>query len=134
MFAPTNRAFEKTFALYPGLQDFLGANIDVLQIVLLYHVYLGRVMARDVPREGVTIPMLTLGPDGLQVSEDTLTATRRCWWFGWWCYIELQDGSPDKTYVSVADIAATNGVIHAIDKVLVPPSLADAVAGFRAAH
>ncbi|NBW92563.1 MAG: fasciclin domain-containing protein [Actinobacteria bacterium] len=99
VFAPTDEAFA---ALPAGLLDklLLPENIAVLTSILTYHVVSGKVMstdvmAGDVPTvEGSTITLGTT--NGVQVNDAT---------------------------VLIADVEASNGVIHAIDKVLVPPSV-----------
>ncbi|MEY2779891.1 MAG: hypothetical protein RL623_1071 [Actinomycetota bacterium] len=99
VFAPTDDAFA---ALPAGLLDklLLPENIAVLTSILTYHVVSGKVMstdvmAGDVPTvEGSTITLGTT--DGVQVNDAT---------------------------VLIADVEASNGVIHAIDKVIVPPSV-----------
>jgi uncharacterized surface protein with fasciclin (FAS1) repeats len=95
-FAPTNEAFA---ALPAGLVDklLLPANKDVLAKILTYHVLASKVMAADVTDgkvatvEGGTITLDTM--NGVKVNDATVVA---------------------------ADVAASNGVIHVIDKVLVP--------------
>ena len=99
VFAPTNEAFE---ALPDGVVDalLLPENKEALTAVLTYHVVSGEVTsdmvtAGDVETvEGSTI---TLGTDdGVQVNDANVTA---------------------------ADVEASNGVIHVIDAVLVPPTV-----------
>ncbi len=99
VFAPTDEAFE---ALPEGLLDalLLPENKDALTSILTYHVVSGEVMAADVTAgdvptvEGSTIAITTDG--GVKVNEATVTAT---------------------------DVDASNGVIHVIDTVLVPPTV-----------
>ncbi len=99
VFAPTNAAFE---ALPAGVLDalLLPENKDALVSILTYHVLSGEVMAADVTAgavatvEGSTIDITTDG--GVMVNGATVVAT---------------------------DVDASNGVIHAIDAVLVPPSV-----------
>ena len=99
VFAPTDAAFE---ALPEGVLDalLLPENKDALTSILTYHVVSGEVMAADVTAgdvptvEGSTIAITTDG--GVKVNEATVTAT---------------------------DVDASNGVIHVIDAVLVPPSV-----------
>jgi len=96
VFAPTNEAFA---ALPAGLLDklLLPANKATLTKILTYHVVPAKVMAADVKPgkvktvEGGEITIATDG--GVKVNEASVTAT---------------------------DVAASNGVIHVIDKVLVP--------------
>ncbi|MFM8826295.1 MAG: fasciclin domain-containing protein [Actinomycetota bacterium] len=99
VFAPTNEAFA---ALPAGLLDklLLAENKDVLVKILTYHVLGAKVMAADVAAgdaatvEGSTIAITTEG--GVKVNDATVTAT---------------------------DVPASNGVIHVIDKVIVPPTV-----------
>ena len=99
VFAPTNEAFA---ALPAGLVDklLLPANKDTLVKILTYHVVAGKVMAADVTAgevatvEGSKITIATEG--GVTVNKAKVTAT---------------------------DIAASNGVIHVIDTVIVPPTV-----------
>ncbi len=99
VFAPTNAAFE---ALPEGLLEklLLPENKDVLTSILTYHVVSGKVMAADVTAgdvatlEGSTIAITTDG--GVMINDATVTAT---------------------------DVEASNGVIHVIDQVIVPPTV-----------
>jgi uncharacterized surface protein with fasciclin (FAS1) repeats len=100
VFAPTDDAFA---ALPEGLVDclLLEENIDPLTAILTYHVVDGAVMSTD----------LTDGPvPTLQGEEIT---------------VDLTDGVTlnDSVNVAAADVEASNGVIHVIDGVLVPPSI-----------
>jgi uncharacterized surface protein with fasciclin (FAS1) repeats len=96
VFAPTNEAFA---ALPAGLLDklLLPANKEALTKILTYHVIPAKVMAADVTAgkvatvEGQKVTIATDG--GVKVDKATVTAT---------------------------DVAASNGVIHVIDQVLVP--------------
>ena len=99
VFAPTDNAFA---ALPAGALDALLANPDVLADVLLYHVVAGNVMAEDLTSDPATtvqgeIIDVVVSSDGI-----ALNGTTR---------------------VIIADVAASNGTIHAIDSVLLPPSL-----------
>ena len=99
VFAPTNAAFE---ALPTGLLEklLLPENKDVLVKILTYHVVGAKVMAADVTAgdvtslEGSTFAVTTDG--GVMVNAANVTST---------------------------DIPASNGVIHVIDAVIVPPSV-----------
>ncbi len=101
VFAPTDAAFE---ALPEGLLDalLLPENKDALTSILTYHVVSGEVTSDQVTAgdvdtvEGEAITITT--PDGAVVLNDTATVT-------------------------AVDVDASNGVIHVIDGVLVPPSL-----------
>jgi uncharacterized surface protein with fasciclin (FAS1) repeats len=100
VFAPTDEAFAK---LPAGTLDNLlkPENKATLQRVLTYHVVPGKVLAADVVTAG----------SAKAVSGDSLPIT--------------QSGSTvmvGGARVVATDIAASNGVIHVIDTVLLPPS------------
>jgi uncharacterized surface protein with fasciclin (FAS1) repeats len=100
VFAPTDAAFAK---LPPGTLDQLLASPEQLKQVLLYHVVAGQaVEAADV----VKLTSVTTAA-GEPV---TVTAANGS--------VTLNNTSK----VTKADIAATNGVIHVIDTVLIPPT------------
>ena len=98
MLAPTDSAFAK---LPPGTVESLLQDVPALKNLLLFHVVPGRVMAADVAN--LTMAATALG-DSVSV-------------------MVMPDGTVmigDATVV-IADIPAKNGVIHVIDKVLLPP-------------
>ncbi len=97
VFAPTNAAFEDLLkTLNISASDLL--NQPELAKVLLYHVISGKVMSGDLT-------------DGLEAA--TLNGEK--------LMFDLSSGvKVSGSTVSVADIEAENGVIHVIDKVLVP--------------
>jgi len=100
VFAPTNDAFA---ALPAGTVEslLLPENKQALTDILLYHVVAGKVMAADVV--GLTSAPTVLGKD--------ITIT-------------VRDGKVflnDTVEVIITDIEASNGVIHVIDAVLLPP-------------
>jgi uncharacterized surface protein with fasciclin (FAS1) repeats len=95
VFAPTDAAFAK---LPPGTLDALLADKEQLTKVLTYHVVPGRVMAADVVKLATATTV--------QGQPVTITAGRG---------VKVNDANVVK-----ADIAATNGVIHVIDAVILP--------------
>jgi len=100
VFAPTDDAFA---ALPAGTLDslLLPENKQQLTDILLYHVVSGKVMAADVVT--LTSAPTVLGKD--------VTVT-------------VKDGKVflnDTVQVIITDIEASNGVIHVIDAVLLPP-------------
>ena len=103
VFAPTNAAFE---ALPSGTLDELTMpeNKDTLTAILTYHVVAGEVLSDDLTDgqevETVQGETLTVG-----VTDDGVTLT---------------DASGNTVNVVTADVEASNGVIHAIDGVLLP--------------
>ena len=99
VFAPTDAAFAK---LPPGTVENLlkPENKDQLVAILTYHVVSGKVMAVDVVKlkeaktvNGKMIDIETKG-DAVMVNDARVTAT---------------------------DIGASNGVIHVVDTVILPP-------------
>ncbi|WP_374139862.1 fasciclin domain-containing protein [Sphingomonas sp. 32-62-10] len=98
VFAPTDAA---SAALPAGtVEDLLKPeNKDKLTAILTYHVVPGKVMSTD----------LTEGMKAATVNGAEITITL--------------DGGPkvNGVVISGADIAASNGVIHVIDSVLMPP-------------
>lgn len=97
VFAPTDAAFAKLPA--GTVEDLLKPeNKQKLVGVLTYHVVPGKVMAKDVksgPAKTVQGSNLTLKAEGGKVMVDNATVT-------------------------TADVAASNGVIHVIDTVVLP--------------
>ncbi|HEU5205262.1 MAG TPA: fasciclin domain-containing protein [Candidatus Limnocylindrales bacterium] len=99
VFAPTDDAFA---ALPEGTLDSLLADPEALKQVLLYHVVPGAVKADDVVN-------LT--------SADSVEGSPIA--------IAVQDGTVylnDAAQVVATDVMASNGVIHVIDQVILPPS------------
>jgi len=98
VFAPSNEAFAK---LAPGVLDLLIANPTSLADVLKYHVVSGKVMSGDLKTEMVqtllTGKTISVAVSGMGVK---------------------LNGSSN---VTDADVQATNGVVHIIDEVLLPP-------------
>ena len=96
--APTDAAFAK---LPAGTVETLlkPENREKLRRILTYHVVQGKVMASEVAKM----------KSGKAVSGDTFT-------------IEATEGGVmiDNSHVTKTDIAASNGVIHVIDTVLMP--------------
>lgn len=104
VFAPTDDAFG---ALPEGTLDSLlkPRNVDDLSAILAYHVVSGDVEAADV-RSGA---VATVNGAAFEVSVDGGDIT-------------LTDAAGNQAIVTVTDIQASNGVIHVIDSVLLPPS------------
>lgn len=97
VFAPTNAAFAKVPA--KTMAD-LTADKARLSAVLTYHVIPGSLMAADVKQGNV------------KTAQGSNLAVSRAGTF-----VTVEDAM-----VTQADIRATNGVIHAIDTVLIPPA------------
>ena len=98
VFAPTDDAFKN---LPPGtVESLLKTPEGQLKQILLYHVVDGKVMAADVVK-------LTSAKT-LQGSNVNITVTNGV--------VKINDAT-----VKITDIQTKNGVIHVIDKVLLPP-------------
>lgn len=98
VFAPTDEAFA---ALPEGTVASLLENPEALRAILLYHVVPGRVLAADVVQleeaetaQGSKIRISTYG-ETVRINDATVIA---------------------------ADVIASNGVIHVIDTVILPPT------------
>jgi uncharacterized surface protein with fasciclin (FAS1) repeats len=104
VFAPTDAAFAK---LPAGTVETLlkPENKAKLAAILKYHVVSGRILAKDVPTKATHVKTLKRGGD------TTIRAIRS----GGRVHI-------DNARVIAADIKASNGVIHVINKVLLPTS------------
>ena len=101
VFAPTDSAFKK---IPERDLNALLADKEKLKEVLLYHVVEGEVMAADVLKlDGEKVK--TLGGKEIMVSVDGKKVTLN-----------------EKVKVTKTDIEASNGVIHVINTVLMPPT------------
>lgn len=100
VFAPTDKAFAK---LPASLVKRLQSDKKLLTQILTYHVIAGKVMSTDLS-DGLKAK--TVQGEELKVS--------------------IKGGKVkfNKSGLVKADIGATNGVIHVIDTVLLPPSVA----------
>ncbi|MEM1135597.1 MAG: fasciclin domain-containing protein [Bacteroidota bacterium] len=100
VFAPTNDAFA---ALPEGTLESLlkPENKDKLVSILTYHVVGAKVMSTD----------LTDGQKAATVQGEKIT-------------VDLSSGAKiNNASVTTADVKASNGVVHIIDKVILPPSM-----------
>lgn len=96
VFAPTNEAFDKLFEQL-GVKGIEDLSAEQLTPILTYHVVSGKVMSGDLTNTSVA----TLNGKNLK--------------------IDLSDGVHiNDSQVLKADIQGTNGVVHVINKVLIP--------------
>lgn len=95
VFAPTDDAIAK---LPSGAWDALLKDSAKLKAVLNYHIVSGRFMARDVKSGEV-----------MTLQGSTLTAA-----------VAFPDLSVNGARVTQRDVVATNGIVHAIDAVILP--------------
>ncbi len=102
VFAPTDQAFEDALAALDLTAEELLADTETLTTVLTYHVVEGAVLSSDLTEGDVTTlqgePITVSLADGVMINNATVTT---------------------------ADIEASNGVIHVIDAVLLPPSMTE---------
>jgi uncharacterized surface protein with fasciclin (FAS1) repeats len=96
VFAPSNDAFK---AVPAKTMDDLGQNPEKLKSVLSYHVVAGKSMAAEIKNSKAT----SLNGAHLELSKAGEFVT------------------VESAFVTTADIAASNGVVHIIDTVLIPP-------------
>jgi uncharacterized surface protein with fasciclin (FAS1) repeats len=99
VFAPTNAAFE---ALPEEDRDAIVNDMELLVQVLTYHVLPGRVFSLDVV---ALSSATTVNGNDVAITVDGGT-------------VMVNDAT-----VTSTDIQGTNGVIHVIDQVLLPPDL-----------
>ncbi len=101
VFAPSDEAFAK---LPAGTVEALLADLPKLTAILTYHVVAGKVRAADV--------MTMDGKSAATVNGGMVS-------------ISTKDGVHinDSVKVVTTDIECTNGVIHVIDSVLLPPTV-----------
>ena len=97
VFAPTNAAFDK---VPTKTMDELRKDAAKLKAVLTYHVLPGKLMAADIKNSNAK----TVNGANLALSKAG-------------DFVTVEDG-----LVQVADLPATNGVVHIIDSVLIPPA------------
>ena len=110
VFAPTDQAF----GLLPaGTVDFLvrPENKATLVSILTYHVVAGKVNAQDlakmIRRGGGKASLTTVNGKALTATKDGDN-------------VYITDVLGNKAMVSVANVYQSNGVIHVLDKVLLP--------------
>jgi transforming growth factor-beta-induced protein len=120
VFAPTDAAFD-TLAKSLG---FANANAMVAALdgptlakVLTYHVLPTNESAADLVAGGSTQATLFSLTPGTPTTLAVDTASG----------VKLTDAALNQASVTGADVAASNGVIHVIDKVLVPPGVLNVV-------
>ena len=96
LFAPTDEAFK---AVPAKTLAELAANKEMLAAVLTFHVLPGKVMSADVKNGAVK----TLNGANVALAKSGT-------------FVTVEDA-----VVQQADVPATNGVVHLIDRVLIPP-------------
>ena len=110
VFAPTNDAFNN---LPDGTVEslLLPENKETLQSILTYHVVAGKFMAGDVVN--------AINENGGQLTVTTLQGsdlTLKMWEGD----VYVKDATGNKAKVIITDVETSNGVIHAINNVVLP--------------
>ena len=101
VFAPTNAAFAALLAELGVTKDELLADVPLLTRVLTYHVVSGRVLKADVP-VGAAIPTFEGGTFTIDAG------------------LAITDQRGRQSGIVATDVLASNGVIHVVDRVLLP--------------
>ncbi len=101
VFAPTNAAFADLLAELGVSKSALLANTALLTQVLTYHVVPGRVLKADVP----------VGTAITTVQGQTFTIDST---------LQITDGRGRKAGIVATDVLTSNGVVHVINKVILP--------------
>ena len=103
VFAPTNAAFAALLGELGITKDALLDNKPLLTAVLTYHVLGSKVARADVPL-GKAITPVSGGFFKIESSNG----------------LKITDGRNRVTNITATDIYATNGVVHLVDRVLLP--------------
>jgi uncharacterized surface protein with fasciclin (FAS1) repeats len=109
VFAPNNAAFQELLDSDPAWNEISDIPVNVLTSVLLFHVIEGEVRAADL--SDTYVNTLATGPNSEPLSLQVAT-TGGVFFDG--------DAAPLST-----DIETSNGVVHIVDKVMMPNSLVD---------
>ncbi len=118
VFAPTNDAFVGLLDIlgddYHSLADFdTQEEIDLLVKILTYHVVAGtEAFAADLS-DGQSIPTVNGANVGINIKDGN---------------VHVVDATDTNATVVIADVDASNGVVHVINKVLLPQEAVDFVA------
>jgi len=119
VFAPTNQAFND-LAVRLGFADanamVTALPASALQSILTYHVVSGRKLAADLSTGGAT-----------QATAYSFAGAPARLNFDFSSGVKITDAALTTATVSTANVAASNGVIHVVDKVLVPPGVLNVV-------
>ncbi|QIA06856.1 fasciclin domain-containing protein [Draconibacterium halophilum] len=107
VFAPTNDAFTALLSDL-GATSLDDVPVETLTSILLYHVIGSKAMSTDLAT-GYFSTLSTFSDNNMSM------------------YIQVGEGVTinANTSVTTADIEADNGVIHVVDKVILPPSVVD---------
>lgn len=106
VFAPTNAAFAAALSELDVSKDDLFANTELLKQILTYHVVPARVLKAEVP---LNTNITTVEGATFQVNSS----------------LQIVDVANRLPNIVTTDVLTSNGVIHVIDRVILPfdPSL-----------
>lgn len=115
VFAPTNSAFEELLDIlgddFHSLEDFdTPGEIDLLVKVLTYHVVAGTAAFSTDLFNGQQIETFQGENVGINIKNGT---------------VHIEDATDDNATVVLPDVEASNGVVHVINKVLLPQEVLD---------
>ena len=118
VFAPTDAAFD-TLAVQLGFTDanamVAALPADTLAQILTYHVLPTRQSSSQIAASGTLDTDYSFEGAPAAIAVDATSG------------VSLTDADLTTAHVTMADVAASNGVIHVVDKVLVPPGVLDVV-------
>lgn len=107
VFAPTNAAFVTAGFDSTAIADATPATVAALSDVLKFHLLNGRTFSSDITNGGTTATLLTGKNITFTINGASVTA-------------KGAGNGTNSALISPANIVATNGVIHVIDRVLLP--------------
>ncbi|TXN36231.1 fasciclin [Flagellimonas hymeniacidonis] len=115
VFAPTNAAFEELLDIlgddFHSLEDFdTPEEIDILVKVLTYHVVVGTAAFSTDLSNGQQIETFQGENVGINIKNGT---------------VHIEDATDTNATVVLPDVEASNGVVHVINKVLLPQEVLD---------
>jgi uncharacterized surface protein with fasciclin (FAS1) repeats len=102
VFAPTNDAFAALLGELGVSKEALLANTELLTAVLTYHVLPARVLAAQITSDA---PITTVQGASFSIGAD----------------LAITDGRARRANIVGTDVFTSNGVIHVIDRVILPP-------------
>jgi uncharacterized surface protein with fasciclin (FAS1) repeats len=111
VFAPTNAAFNEFYKTFP--KSALLSNKPLLRKILLYHYVSGRMFSTDLPNLGMAEVSTISNADYSYSGSGKLS-------FNLEGGLKVKGTSSGNSNITTANILAKNGVVHVIDKVLVP--------------
>jgi uncharacterized surface protein with fasciclin (FAS1) repeats len=107
VFAPTDTAFAALLEELKVTKDALLKDVQLLTTVLTYHVVSGSVKKADIKLGTPIDPILTGTSDTFKIDAVGVD-------------VVITDGRNRPAKITATDILATNGVVHLIDKVILP--------------